>query len=156
MYCSSCGLAVAQGLGYCNHCGAKLSGEKGESAGKAAELKAESLIISAMVGAFVLGLPAIAMLMGVMKVILDFNEPLLIAFALVSFLILLLIEGVLISRLPRRKRGAREAGDAALAKKQSTTELDAAQARALPEARASVTEGTTRLFEPSYSERKAD
>ena len=155
MYCSSCGAAVTQGLSYCNHCGAKLNGEAEDSVGKSAELKAESLIISAMVGAFVLGLLGIAVLLGVMKAILDFDMPLLLGFALLSFLILLLIEGVLIWRLPRRKRGAKEAGDTALAREQTTKELDAAEARALPEARPSVTESTTRLFEPIYSERES-
>ena len=71
MYCSSCGASVVQGLSYCNFCGAKLSGEKGDSLIKTTELRAESLIISAMVGLFVLGLLAITVLMGVMKAVLN-------------------------------------------------------------------------------------
>ncbi len=31
MYCSSCGVAVAQGLSYCNFCGAKLNRDNEES-----------------------------------------------------------------------------------------------------------------------------
>jgi hypothetical protein len=38
---------------------------------------------------------------------------------------------------------------------QVTKELDAAQPRALPEPVPSVTEHTTRTFEPLYSERKS-
>ena len=155
MYCSSCGASVAQGLIYCKHCGAKLSGEKGDSLIKTTELRAESLIISAMVGLFVLGLLAITVLMGVMKAVLDLNVGQILAFTLLSFLIMLFIEGVLIWRLVRRKRGAEETGATALSQGQATKELNAAQARVLPEPVPSVTEDTTRAFEPIYNERTA-
>jgi hypothetical protein len=155
MYCSSCGVSVARGLSYCNHCGAKLNGEKGDSLVKTMELRSESLIILLMVGLFVFGLLAISVLMGVMKSVLDLNAGQILGFATLSFLIMLLIEGVLIWRLSRRKRGAGATGDTALSKEQTTKELDAARARALPEAMASVTEHTTRTLEPLYSERKS-
>jgi hypothetical protein len=53
----------------------------------------------------------------------------------------------------RRKRGTEEAGDRVLSRGQATNELDAAQARALPQPVPSVTEHTTRAFEPIYNER---
>ena len=155
MYCSACGASVAQGLSYCKSCGAKLSGEKDDSLIKTTELRAESLIISAMVRLFVLGLLAITALMGVMKAILDLNAGQILGFATLSFLTMLLIEGVLIWRLSRRKRSAEGTGDIALPQTQTTKELDAAQARGLPEAMPSVTEHTTRTLEPVYSERKS-
>ena len=155
MYCSSCGVSVAQGLSYCNHCGAKLNGEKGDSLIKTTELRAESLIVSAMVGLFVLGLLAIAVLMGVMKAVLDLNAGQILGFATLSFLIMLLIEGVLTWRLSRRKRGAEATVKTAVSNKQTTKELDAARARVLPEAAPSVTEHTTRALEPIYSEPKS-
>jgi hypothetical protein len=155
MYCSSCGVSITQGLSYCNHCGAKLNGEKGDSLIKTTELRAESLIISAMVGLFVLGILAISVLMGVMKAVLDLNAGQILGFATLSFLIMLLIEGVLIWRLSRHKRGDEATGDTALSKEQTTKELDAAQARVLQEAMPSVTEHTTRTLEPIYSERKS-
>jgi type III secretory pathway component EscV len=93
--------------------------------------------------------------MGVMKAVLDLNAGQVLGFATLSFLIMLLIEGVLIWRLSRRKRGAEETGGAALSKEQTTRELDAARARVLPEAMPSVTEHTTRTLEPIYSERKS-
>ena len=155
MFCSSCGISVAQGLSYCKHCGAKLNGEKSDGLIKSSELRAESLIISAMVGLFVLGLLAIAVLMGVMKAVLDLDAGQILGFATLSFLIMLLIEGVLIWRLSRHRRGAEETGDTALSKEQTTKELDAARARVLPAAMPSVTEHTTRTLEPIYSERKS-
>ena len=152
MYCSSCGVAVPPGLTYCNHCGEKLSGAKSASIVKSPEVKPESLI-AAMVCTFVFGLGAITLLMGMMKAVLHFELGQILAFTLLSFLILLSLEGVFIRLLLHRRRGAEEAGDTVLLKGQATRELNAAQARALPEPMASVTEHTTRAFDPIYPER---
>ena len=150
MYCSSCGVAVAQDLSYCNYCGAKLNGVKGETRIKSPEVKPE-LLVSAMVMVFVFGLVAITLLMLVMKDVLG-NVGQVLAFTLLSFLIMLSIEGVIIRLLLRRKRGTEEAEDTMRLKGQATKALDAAQARALPEPMPSVTEHTTRTFEPIYNE----
>jgi hypothetical protein len=152
MYCSACGVAVAQGLSYCNYCGAKLSGAKSDNAINSSEVKPE-LLVSAMVGLFVLGLAGIIGLMAVMKAVLDLNVGLILAFTLLSFLIMLLLEGVIIRLLLLRKRGAEEAGDPLRLKEHATKELDTAQGRVLPEPVPSVTEHTTRAFEPIYNER---
>jgi hypothetical protein len=152
MYCPSCGVAVKQGLSYCNYCGAKLSGA--ESAVKSSEVKAGSLVF-AMVAVFVFGFAAITFLMGMMKVVLGLNVGLVLAFMLLPFLLMLVLEGVFIWLLLRRHRGAEETGDTALSKEQATKELNAAQGRALPEAMPSVTEHTTRAFEPIHRERKS-
>jgi hypothetical protein len=152
MYCSSCGVAVTPGLTYCNYCGEKLSGAKSDRIIKSPEVRPESLL-GAMVFTFVFGLGAITVLMGVMKAVLHFEYGPLVAFALLSFLIMLSLEGVFIRLLFRRKRGAEEAGDTVLSKGQATRELDAAQARVLPEPMPSVTEHTTRAFDSIYPER---
>ena len=154
MYCSFCGVAVTPGLSYCNHCGEKLSGAKSDSIIKSREVRPESLV-GAMVFTFVFGLGAITVLMGVMKAVLRLEGGLILAFAALSFLIMLSLEGVFIRLLFRRKRGADEAGDPERLQGQATREFDAAQARALPEPLPSVTEHTTRAFDPSYLERKS-
>ena len=154
MYCSTCGVAVTPGLSYCNHCGEKLSGARSDSIIKSREVRPESLV-GAMVFTFVFGLGAITVLMGVMKAVLRLEGGLILAFAALSFLIMLSLEGVFIRLLFRRKRVADEAGDTGRLKGQATRELDAAQARALPEPLPSVTEHTTRAFDPSYLERKS-
>jgi hypothetical protein len=152
MFCSACGVAVAQGLSYCNHCGAKLNGVKGETRTKSSGVKPE-MLVAAMAFVFVFGLLAITILMGVMKEVLDSNVGLIFAFTVLSFLMLLSIEGVIIRLLLRRKRGAEEAGDIVPLKGPATKELDEAQPRVLPEPVPSVTEHTTRAFEPIYNER---
>ena len=153
MYCSSCGGAVTQALSYCNHCGAKLTEERGDKATKSSEVKPEALIWG-MVAVLVFGFVAIMFLMMAMKMV-GFNVDLILAFTILSFLIMLLVEGVFIWQLLRRKRGAEETADTALSKEQAAKELDVAQARVLPEPLPSVTEHTTRAFEPIYSERKS-
>lgn len=152
MYCSSCGVAVARGLSYCNYCGAKLNGLKDDNVSESAAVKPE-LLVAAMVVVFVLGLVAITMLIGVMKAILHLDVGQILAFTVLSFLIMLSLEGLFIRLLLRHKRGTEEAGGTVLLKGQATRELDAAQARSLPEPLPSVTEGTTRTFEPVYKER---
>ena len=149
MYCSSCGVAVAQGLSYCNYCGGKLNGVNGDNLINSQEVRPEKLV--EMMGAvFVCGLIGIIVLMGVMKAVLGFNEGLIIAFASFTFLIMLVLEAVFIRLLLRRKRTIEETGNTVSFKGQATKELDAAQARVLPEPIPSVTEHTTRAFAPIY------
>jgi len=151
MYCSSCGVALTQGLSYCNYCGEKLSGAKSDLIIKSPEVRPETLI-GAMVFAFVFGLGAITVLMGVMKAVLHLEAGLILAFTVLSFVIMLSLEGVFIRLLLRRKPGTGEAGEK-LVKEQATRELAAAQARVLPEPLPSVTEHTTRAFDRIYTER---
>ena len=153
MYCSSCGVAVAQGLIYCNYCGAKFGG--GQTEDVSTELK-PGLVVSAMVVVFVFGLVAITMLMGMMKAILHLEAGVILGFAVLCFLIMLSLEGIFMRLLFRRKHGTEEAGDRVWLKGHATNELDAAQLGALPEPVPSVTEHTTRAFDPVYSKRTSE
>ena len=153
MYCSTCGVSVARGLSYCNYCGAKLTGEKSDNAIKSSEVKRESLLWG-MVAVLVFGFVAIVFLMMAMKMV-GLNVGQILAFTILSFLMMLLVEGVFIWQLLRRKGGAEETSDTTLSNGQATKELHEAQARLLPEGMSSVTEHTTRAFEPIYSERKS-
>ena len=120
MYCSSCGVAVAQGLSYCNYCGAKLN--RGDGDGKSSNARPEYLLF-AMMATFVFGLVAITVLMGVMKAALDLPVERVLAFTLLPFLLLVLLEGVFIRLLFRRKRDSEETGDRVALKGQATKEL---------------------------------
>jgi hypothetical protein len=97
-----------------------------EKAGKSSEVKPESLVW-AMVAVLVFGFVAIVFLMMAMKMVgLEVGQ--ILAFTILSFLIMLLVEGVFTWQLLIRKRGA-ATGDTALSNAQTTKELDAAQAR---------------------------
>jgi hypothetical protein len=154
MYCSTCGVAVTQGLSYCNYCGAKVSTANGDSNANSPEVK-PGLLVAAMVVVFVLGMTAIIMLMGMMKAVLGLPVDRVLGFTVFPFLIMLLLEGVFMRLLLRRKPGGEEAGARVLSPEQTTRELDATQARALPEPVASVTEHTTRAFAPIPGERRS-
>ncbi len=150
MFCSACGVAVAQGLSYCNYCGAKLPG-KGDSAGTPPEVRPE-LLVAAISGIFIFGLAAIIVLMGVMKAVLGLPVERVLGFSLIPFLLMLLLEFLFIRLLLRGKRGGSEGSDTAPLKGPATKELDVAHARTLPEHMPSVTENTTRTFDPIYRE----
>jgi hypothetical protein len=150
MYCSSCGVAVTKGLSYCNHCGAKVN----RSGSDSPEVRPE-MLVAAMVGTFIFGLVAITILAGVLKNALGLPDGLVLFFGLiVPFTFMLVLEGIFIRLLLRRRRDTDETSRPTLAEGQATNELHAAEARVLPEARASVTEHTTRAFDPVYRDRK--
>jgi hypothetical protein len=110
------------------------------------------LLVAAISGLFIFGLVAIIMMMGMMKEVLDLPVDRVLAFSLLPFLLLLLIEGIFIRLLLRGKRGPAKVDDAP-SRNHATNELDAANARSLPEHLPSVTEHTTRAFEPIHIDR---
>lgn len=162
MFCSSCGSTFTHGLSYCSQCGNKVSLEKGDSTvEKTNRLRAETFIMSAMVGLFIFGLLTIAVLVKTLKTVLDLDSWIILGILMMSFFIMLLVEGVLFWRLLRLTRSAvltEEPGEAAavlLSEKQTTNELEMPQIKTLPATDnvPSVTEYTTREFAPIYRER---
>jgi hypothetical protein len=147
MYCSTCGSAASPNLTYCKQCGAKLKAEKGDSLVKTTEVRADGMIMSAMVGLFILSLPAISLLILVLKNGLGLNRGEILPFVILSFIIMLLLEGVLFWQLSFRKRSTEGSGGTERVKGQTTRELGEAKARVLPEPPLSVTEHTTNLLE---------
>src|SRR5437870_1626657 len=122
MYCSTCGSAVSPNLTYCNQCGARLSRAKGDER-KSSEVKPETLV-GAIAAVFIFGLGAIILLAMAMKMVFGAeNLGLIIFFTLISFLIMLAVEGVFIWMLLGRKQGAKEADDTKQLKKQTAKEL---------------------------------
>jgi hypothetical protein len=105
-----------------------------------------------MAALFVLGTVAIMMLMGILKEVLDLPAERVLAITLVPFLLMLFIEGVFLRLLFRRKHSAKQPRDTDYLRANTTKELDAAHARMLPNV-PSVTEHTTRTFDPIPSER---
>lgn len=148
MYCSSCGVAVAQKLSYCNHCGANLN--RGDSA-QSSEVRPDWLVFM-MAATFIFGLVAISILIGVMKSVLDMQVGQIMGIMVFAFLLLLLLEGVFIRLLMRRRHEVEERKT--LSNAQITNELGEARARLLSQPAPSVTEHTTRAFDPVPIERK--
>ena len=146
MYCSSCGVAVTQNRSYCNHCGAKLNRDND---GAPAQVRPEMLIAS-MVGLFICGLLVMTVLMGVLKNVLGMPVDRIMTAMALPFLLMLLLEGVFLRLLLQRTRREEKKS---LSNEQITNELDSARARLLAEPLSSVTDHTTRAFEPIPRER---
>ena len=153
MYCSSCGTTVTESLSYCNRCGAEVNAEKRTVPLKPAAIP--EFLVWAIVAVSVGGLAMLIGLMAVMKE-LRFNEGLIALFSLLSFLLLLGAESVFIWLMVRAKSTTKELAVLAQSRELTTSELDARQVRALPEAAPSITEHTTRTLEPVYRERKTE
>jgi hypothetical protein len=152
MYCSSCGSTVQQNLSYCNHCGAKVSAAPGAIT-KPTELSPTALL-NAIGVVFVLGLAAFTALMALAKEGVGFN-PVILAAAMLSFVLLVGMETVLIWLLLRGRRGSGETVITRSVKKHTTNELPERHPRELPEPLPSVTEHTTRAFDPAFTDRES-
>ena len=149
MYCSSCGVAVAQKLSYCNHCGAKLN--RDDNGAERPEDRPATLVFF-MAATFIFGLVAITILMGVMKSVLEMPVGQILGVVALPFLLLFVLEGVFIRLLLRRTHELDERKT--LPDDQITNELTEARARLLSQPAISVTEHTTRAFDPIPVERK--
>ena len=150
MYCSTCGVAVAKGLTYCNYCGAKLS-----SAGAGLEARGvqPGLLISAMAGIFVLGLPGIAFIIFMLNAALRLDPQQTMAFAWVTLLLLVALEVIFLILLLRGRPRKDETGFRDQVKGSQTNELEMKHPAMLVEPIASVTEHTTRAFDSVPRER---
>ena len=152
MYCSTCGVVVAESLSYCNHCGARIITSNSDKVATTREIKPE-ILIRAVVSTFVMGLLAISVLIGVMKAVLGLEPGQILGFAALSFLIMIALEGVFLVLLVRRNRGAEEQARTELPPGHTTKELKSPPVQALPEPLTSVTDHTTRAFDPLYINR---
>ncbi len=151
MHCSSCGAAIGQGLSYCKNCGAKLPA----AISNPSELFPESLVW-AIVSVFIVGLGSIIGLAALMKKLLDSSSEVINVVILLGFLLTFAIEAVFIWLLLRQKSVIKKANEIEQSK-ETAKELDARPAQVLTDAVIpSVTEHTTRSFEPISSERKSN
>jgi len=154
MYCPSCGIASTPGLSYCNRCGANLSIIKGDGASKPAESPVNSLMDSTF-WVTVFGLAVIVGGVAAMKA-LEFREFFIVAYMILSTVAFLGIYGMHVLQYIRLTSDAKKSIGANELKDPSTKELGPAPARVLSESMPSVTEHTTRTFEPISTERKVE
>ena len=152
MYCSTCGVAVTDTLSYCNNCGARIVTSNKDKVATSREVQ-PGLLVSAMAGTFILGMLAITALLGVLKAILGLQTGQILGFAALSFFLLILLEGVYLFLLFRRTRGADERLTTDSLPQHTTKELGSPQPHALKEPLSSVTDHTTRAFDPIYVNR---
>jgi hypothetical protein len=151
MYCQTCGGQLAQALSYCNHCGANLSPLKLQGQARAAETEVSTLVW-VIVGTTI---TLLGMALGALVLMHDgaINERLGTVLVILTFLALVVSDGVLIWRLLQLNRRAEEMRTVPQMNELSHEKPNPVTQRALPEPLepvSSVTEETTRAFEPSY------
>lgn len=153
MYCPTCGARLPQPLRYCNHCGANLGTLKAQSEAKLAGTAIDTLVW-VIVGT---SITLLGMALGALVLMKNgaIDEGLGIPFVILSFVAVVVVEGVLVWRLLHLNRVAQDTRALTELKDLSTEELGPAPALALhepDESVPSVTEQTTRTLEPSYRE----
>jgi hypothetical protein len=165
MYCPSCGVAVAQGLRFCNYCGARLSSSN--PGAEPREVKPET-VIGAMAFVFIFGLFAISLLILLLSDGVHLGPAQIMGFTAISLLIMAALEAVFITLLFRRKRRPKETDETNQLPQPITKELHAPPDRVVAElpdrslaempdrgfagSVPSVTEHTTRAFDSVYGE----
>jgi len=87
-------------------------------------------------------------LMAVMKEVVGFDTNLILAVTYICLFMMLVLEGVFIAMLLKTRMRVKNSIDDAKLKEHQTKELTEGQPPALQEPLSSVTEGTTRAFEP--------
>lgn len=138
MYCSNCGTPLAQGLSYCNRCGADLR-ERKESSNTAA--------ISAMLTAITLiGIAGLGVMLFGALVLRRMDPALIGVFMLFTFLIVTLTEIMLFRNLSKLT-SANESKKYFPAPPSMNNEMRLPAAGSLGEPVPSVTENTTRTLE---------
>ena len=156
MFCQSCGMALSQQMRYCNRCGTQLSVPSEESPAKGAREKRLDNYLDGLFWITVLGL---AFVFGGTLLIKRFNAPDwfvfgYIVFSSVAFLINFALNLWGVARIYREIKADRWVGPSTI-----TSELAAppeVPALTPPTPLSSVTDNTTRSFDPVYAKRKAD
>ena len=151
MYCQTCGSRLAQALSYCNHCGANLSTSKVQGQAETAGTAIDTLLW-VIVGTTI---TLLGMALGALVLMKNgaVNERLGIAFVILTFLALVVSDGALVWRLLHLNRGTEEIRAVPHLNDLNSEELKPLTPRALHEPLepvSSITEHTTRTFEPSY------
>ena len=144
MFCSSCGIALAQHLKYCNRCGANLT-----TANEAVVKKAEKRLDEYLDGLFWLTVFGLGLILGGLALMqkMQVGTGLMIAYMVLSSAAFLVNFWLNIREVVRITRSSREPPDAIVGESLTTHELKPMNAQSLVNAAPSVTENTTRELE---------
>ena len=154
MFCPSCGARLAKALSYCNQCGANLSPLKADGKRETTT----DTVVWVIVGTTI---TLLGMALGALVLMKDgaIHQGLGIAFVILSFVALVLVESVLLWRLLRLNPVAQWNRAVPRSKDLITDELEADAPRSLNDPSESATnaaEQTTRVFEPAYRNDSSD
>ena len=153
MYCQACGMALTQQMRYCNRCGTQLVASTEEAAVKTAREKRLDEYLDGLFWITVFGLAFVFGGMVVLKK-LDLANWLIFGYMVLSSVAFLINFGFSIWGVARINReGRREQALPSMANTSAFPPVQ--QAPPLPPI-SSVTENTTRSFDPVYAKRKPE
>ena len=153
MYCQACGMALTQQMRYCNRCGTQLVASTEEAAVKAAREKRLDEYLDGLFWITVFGLAFVFGGMVVLKK-LDLANWLIFGYMVLSSVAFLINFGFSVWGVARINREGRR--EQSFPSRPNTSELPQVhQAELLPPI-PSVTENTTRSFDPVYAKRKPE
>ena len=146
MYCQACGIAVSQQMKYCNRCGVQLIGinESGEI--KPSEKRLDEYLD----GLFWITFFGLGLILGGMVLMkkVNLSDWLIIAYLILSTTAFLINLGLSLWGTLNIARSIKEAKRMVQTRQVTTNELNPLDARATLHPAPSVTEHTTRSFEP--------
>ena len=150
MYCHACGIALTQPTKYCNRCGVQLITQDPAGEVKRTEKRLDEYLD----GLFWITVFGLGLILGGMIVLkkVGFSDLFILAYLLISstaFIINFVINLMAARRIGRKSR------DLPGPDERQTGQLGPATTEVLPPA-TSVTEHTTRSFEPVYAKRKTE
>jgi hypothetical protein len=154
MYCPSCGTELAPELSYCKRCGANLKPISSQSGVPPPKLVGAAWAISMAVALVTLG--GFGMIFGLVMTLITRGinlSPSGMFWISFSLLVILAIDWLLVRQLSRVLDMPQLSADATQAKKPKLSEEPMQQIDAPREPASSVTEHTTRAFEPIHRER---
>jgi hypothetical protein len=148
MYCQACGTALTPGLKYCNRCGTQLvvAGEK-----RLEKTAQEKRLDEYLDGLFWISVFGLAFIIGGAVVLkkVDFSNLIVIAYLILSSTVFLINFGFSLWGALSIMRSSKE-GKLTMQPGHETRELEPARIEPLKMPVSSVTENTTRSFEPVY------
>ncbi|MFN2455718.1 MAG: zinc ribbon domain-containing protein [Pyrinomonadaceae bacterium] len=153
MYCPSCGTPLAEGLSFCNRCGADL--KPSESLVSNSKPSGLGYVVAfGMILTTGITLGGLALVLKLVLELVRRNYPDTTVLAIVSLMIIFGSVALLSRQISRLIGVYLQPNNLAQPKRLKPTTLPAAAQLDVPrESVASVTEHTTRTFEPSYKER---
>lgn len=153
MYCQSCGVAIGQSMRFCNRCGTSVVAQD-----SAETRRLEKRLDDYLDGLFWITAFGVGLTVGGMLVLkkAEFSEGFLLAFLIVSATAFLINFALSLWVVRGINKGLKEAKTQTLPSPADTSELEPIRIQPALQPAASVTENTTRSFEPIYNKRNSD
>ena len=154
MYCPSCGTEVTQELSYCSRCGANLKPLVGQAGLPPSKLVGAAWAISIAVTVVTLG--GFGMIFGVVMTLIDRGiglSPAGMILVFFAMLFILAVAAMLVRQLSRVLSIPQLSSKAEPVEKPNLVEKPVQQITAARAPGSSVTDHTTRTFDPIYKER---